>query len=246
MTLIYLSVAFLLGIVSAGLLGVTWPLEGLLLAALVPVAALILWRYERRGRLLFICGVLFLLGIVRYQVAQSALGDALSRHHDVTPVTLRGIVSAPPDVRDRSTDLRIEVSAVKNQNEWTAANGTVLARLPRFTDFQYGDEVELSGVLHAPPVFGDFSYRDYLARQGIYSIMDRPRVTRLASGRGSPIYGALFALRDRAQAVIAQSLPEPQASLLMGILLGLDRGIPPDTVEAFNRTGTSHIIAISG
>ncbi len=244
--LVFLTAAFLAGIVCAGLIGAPLPNEYLLIAALVPLAALVLWWREPRGRWLFICGMLFLLGIARYQFAQSSSGDALTRYHGAAPVTLHGIVSAPPDVRDRATDVRVDVSRLKTSRGWTDASGTVLARLPRYEEFQYGDEVELSGVLHAPPVFGDFSYKDYLARQGVYSLMDRPRIARIASGQGNAFYAALFALRARAQVIIVQSLPEPQASLLSGILLGQDRGIPDETIEAFNRTGTSHIIAISG
>jgi competence protein ComEC len=41
-------------------------------------------------------------------------------------------------------------------------------------------------------------------------------------------------------------LPEPQASLLNGILLGDDSGLPADVQDEFRLTGTTHIIAISG
>jgi predicted membrane metal-binding protein len=50
----------------------------------------------------------------------------------------------------------------------------------------------------------------------------------------------------RAKNVIAQILPEPQASLLTGILLGDDSGIPKYVQDAFRTTGTSRLIAISG
>ncbi len=40
--------------------------------------------------------------------------------------------------------------------------------------------------------------------------------------------------------------PEPEASLLSGILLGIESGISPQVRQAFNATGTTHIIAISG
>jgi len=56
----------------------------------------------------------------------------------------------------------------------------------------------------------------------------------------------LYAFKARAKNVIAQILPEPQASLLTGILLGDDSGITHDVQDAFRATGTSHIIAISG
>jgi competence protein ComEC len=45
---------------------------------------------------------------------------------------------------------------------------------------------------------------------------------------------------------IQQILPQPQASLLSGILLGVDAGLPVVVQEDFRATGTTHIIAISG
>jgi competence protein ComEC len=244
--LLFLTAAFLAGIVCAAALGAPLPMEWLAAGAVVPAAALILWWGEARGRWLCLCGVLFLLGAWRYQTAQGGAGEMLSRYHDGAPVSLEGIVTTPPDVRDQSTNLRVEVTRLKTPEGWQEASGSVLALLPRYEAIAYGDQIELRGVLHAPPVFEDFSYEAYLAKQGIYSLMYRPRITRLATGQGNPFYAALFALREHAQATVEQSLPEPQASLLSGILLGQARGIPAETLDAFNRTGTSHIIAISG
>jgi hypothetical protein len=41
-------------------------------------------------------------------------------------------------------------------------------------------------------------------------------------------------------------LPEPQVSLLSGILLGIAAGLPAEAQEDFRVTGTSHAIAIGG
>jgi competence protein ComEC len=106
--------------------------------------------------------------------------------------------------------------------------------------------VRVTGELVAPPEFATFSYRDYLAQQGIYSMIDRPRVVVLGRDQGSPLLAAVYAFRDRARTVIARILPEPQASLLTGILLGDDNGLPQDVQDKFRRTGTTDIIAISG
>ncbi|NIV34463.1 MAG: ComEC family competence protein, partial [Anaerolineae bacterium] len=46
--------------------------------------------------------------------------------------------------------------------------------------------------------------------------------------------------------VLARLVPDPEASLLQGILLGIRSGIPEDLYEDYNTTGTSHIIVISG
>jgi len=50
------------------------------------------------------------------------------------------------------------------------------------------------------------------------------------------------------KSVIVQTLGvlEPQALLLMGILLGEDLGITHGVQDAFRATGPSYIIAISG
>jgi competence protein ComEC len=78
--------------------------------------------------------------------------------------------------------------------------------------------------------------------------MSRPRVTVLARDQGVAPLAWLFAFKVHAKNVIARTLgvPEPQASLLTGILLGDDSGIPKSVQDAFRTTGTSHIVAISG
>ena len=45
---------------------------------------------------------------------------------------------------------------------------------------------------------------------------------------------------------LAEVLPEPQASLAQGIVLGLRSNIPTGLKENFSRTGTAHLLAISG
>ena len=52
-------------------------------------------------------------------------------------------------------------------------------------------------------------YREYLARQGVYSIMFRPHVMVLARDQGFAPLGWLFAFKTHAKNVIAQVLPEP-------------------------------------
>jgi len=76
--------------------------------------------------------------------------------------------------------------------------------------------------------------------------MSRPRVTMLVRDQGFAPFERLYAFKARAKNVIAQILPGPQASLLTGILLGDDSGIPKSVQDAFRATGTSHVIAISG
>jgi competence protein ComEC len=76
--------------------------------------------------------------------------------------------------------------------------------------------------------------------------MSWPEVELISEGHGSIFYRAIYAIMGRAQTTINSLLPDPQAGLLSGILLGNDKGIPPDLAEEFRTTGLTHIISISG
>jgi competence protein ComEC len=56
----------------------------------------------------------------------------------------------------------------------------------------------------------------------------------------------LYAFRRRALETLKILFPEPESALLAGILLGEESAIPTALEDAFKRTGTAHIVAISG
>lgn len=53
-------------------------------------------------------------------------------------------------------------------------------------------------------------------------------------------------VRRRLQLIIQQALPEPHASLLAGMVLGIKRSLPPDLEVNLIRTGLLHIVVVSG
>jgi predicted membrane metal-binding protein len=68
----------------------------------------------------------------------------------------------------------------------------------------------------------------------------------LSRGGGSPAYRGLLAANARIQATTARILSEPEASLLTGILLGVESGIPDRVKDAFSTGGAMHAVAVSG
>jgi competence protein ComEC len=244
-TLIYLGIAWLAGIFLGSLLNL--PMFFLALVGLVPLVSLFLWRKNRWVGLASVCVLALLLGAWRYSSAIPHFDEStLAYYNDEGWVKLTGVVSGEPDVRDTYTNLRVAADSLALGDQEYAVTGAVLVRAPRYPEYRYGDRLEIEGLLETPPEFESFSYKDYLARQGIHSLVRRPRITLLATGQGNFFYARLYAFKSRAQATIAQMLPEPQASLLTGILLGVETGIPADLMADFSATGTTHIIAISG
>jgi len=194
------------------------------------------------------CGLFLLLGSIRYTLSLPDLSDPdhIAAYRDQGEVILWGRVVSEPDVRDTYTNLRLAVDRVRIEEKEHPVGGMVLVRAPRYPSYAYGDELEAEGRLETPPVFDDFSCRDYLARRGIHGMVGWPKITLLSRGGGSRVVRMLLAVKARIQATIARILPEPEASLLTGILLGVESGIPERVKDAFSTSGTMHVIAISG
>jgi competence protein ComEC len=157
-----------------------------------------------------------------------------------------GSLAEPPDERDTYANLRIAVSAIDTGDGDLSVSGLLLARVPPGADLHYGDVVRLRGHLETPPSDEGFSYRDYLARQGIHAYMPDGAVTLLPFEAGGALLRWVYGLKDAALERVYRIFPDPEASLLAGILLGVDNGLPADLQAAFKDTGTAHIIAISG
>jgi competence protein ComEC len=178
--------------------------------------------------------------------------DTVAYYNDRGTVQLLGVIVDAPDPRDTYTNLTVHVDQLRplesavTQIKPLEVEGKVLVQVPPGEDWAYGDRVQISGSLETPYDSADFSYREYLARKGIGSLMPYAAVSKLGSGSGSPIRAALYQLRERGYAALHQLFPSPESDLLAGILLGRDQGLSPQLEEAFQRTGTTHIIAISG
>ena len=186
------------------------------------------------------------LGSLRLELGREDLGSGhVAAANGRGAVTLVGRVVAEPDRRDRGTEYRLLLEVSPEAEPTTPRRGLLLVQAPRFPPFAYGDLLRVRGEPESPPVLEDFDYRAYLARKGIHSLMRRPRIERLAGG-GAAWRHALIALRQRGRAALAAGLPEPEAALATGILLGDDRGIPKPLAEAFRASNTTHVIAISG
>ena len=252
--LMWFSLVFLAGIVLGSLVSVSiWIWVGL---AFVFIVLAILSRILNLSSFLFLLQpfafILFIalaLGAARYQKTVPSF-DAFhiafynDRDYDLL---ITGTLIEPPDYRDSYTNLRLKVTAVDTgDSELPIKDSLILVRVPNNQTFQYGDILRLRGKLKTPPENEDFSYRDYLAAKNIHSYMTNAEVTVLPGNAGNPFFAMLYTFKERSLANIYRMYPDPESSLLAGILLGVDTGLTSELQQAFKNTGTAHIIAISG
>jgi competence protein ComEC len=190
------------------------------------------------------------LGGLRFQSAQPKWDKRFTGFYNDrgVPAEIEGLVVRPVDERDRYTLLTIRLEQLQLGGETLSQefDGLALARVASGGDWRYGDRIAVSGELETPPEDEQFSYRDYLARQGIYSYLQNAGARLLTREQGSRLLGWIYSLRQRALGSLYRAFPDPEAALLAGILLGVEAQIPEPVTEAFRDSGTSHIIAISG
>lgn len=244
MTLLYLTLAWTTGMVLAHVLGAPW--RPLLVVATLAAggAGACRRRPVARGAVLLMC--VAALGGARYGLAQPVIDAAHPAFYNGRTVTLRGRVIADPDVRGTTTHLVVAAEAIAVDGAWRPVRGRALVSVPSTPARAYGDRLHIVGRLETPPQLEGFDYRAYLAGSGIHSLLRYPQVTRLPPTERLLPLRPLIRLRHALRAQIARLLPDPEAGLLAGILLGLGHTLPGGLADAFRVTGLTHIIVISG
>jgi competence protein ComEC len=244
--LVLFALAWGFGILLAD--AVAFPAVWLLLPLPAALALYLGWggdRWARRGAMMLLA---LSLGAGRVMMTErQRAADTLPLYLGQEVATWVGVVIAEPARCGMSTCLRVAVEErIQSEQPPQPVSGKLLLTAPLYTPAVYGDRIRFNVDLKQPPASPNFSYRDYLARQGIFVQATSKTVTVISSGHANPILLCLSRAKAYAYTVVQELLPEPQGALLGGILLGIERDLPPDLVEAFRVTGTSHIVAISG
>jgi competence protein ComEC len=243
--LLYISVAWLAGTFTGSLIQVpAW----LLALALPLLICAIFMRSQRRLLITTAFCLLALVGsAVRYQSSiQTVDYTSLQFYNGRGTVTVHGTISDSPETRTASMQFHFAADAIRVENRTTAVQGNLLVRLPFYRQFKYGEELQLTGKLETAPQFDGFDYRNYLANQGIYSVMDYPQAVVLKSDAGLNPLSMVYYLRSKLADSLSVCIAEPQSSLAQAIVLGLRGSLPESMVQSFYQTGTTHLIAISG
>ncbi len=117
----------------------------------------------------------------------------------------------------------------------------VAATLPRYPPVIPGDRVVLDGTIRPRPAS---PYGEYLARIGAVGTITA-RSMEVAPAPAD-LGGQLERVRRGAADALTRVLPEPEAGLAAGILIGLRDRVDRELAAAFTTAGVSHVVAISG
>jgi len=201
----------------------------------------------------------FCLGWFLCQAQKELQGDHVyhvAKYYRDGPVEVKGLVISNVTRKDSlqgvKTSFVLDVQAIKFPWGWHKKTGQILVDIFGATNINYGDIVKFSGKLHKPYEFaktGRFSYREYLNRQSIkliLSVKKNAPVEILKRNQGSRFKANVFRLREYLKKKFTDNLTENESGLMCAILLGDRSNIPVHIRELFVKTGTAHILAISG
>ncbi len=239
-------------------LGARWDISlgALALFTLASIMLVALFALTRRSVLPALALTALILGLLRAGSVEPP-GAELKPYHDMPQAEVQGVVTDDPTGSGTVLTFRLSVERLHSDSRspWAEVSGDVrvTARAPaalagsREAPFiRYGDRLILIGSLEAPQHFGAFDFPAYLEGQGIGSVMRFPNAELIESGGGRPFYRWLYYLRRDMARAISAVIPEPQASFGQAILLGIRDNLPDSLSEDFRRSGTAHLIAISG
>jgi competence protein ComEC len=163
-------------------------------------------------------------------------------------------ITAETVYRKEKTTFLLNADHYNTGEKWETTRGLVMVNVysDKKPSFDFGDEVILQGALSKITGLknpGTFDYPKYLAIRGIYSVLkvkDFDVVKKLGSGNSFNIRSLAYKLRRFIRDSLDRHLDGAYAAFMKAILIGDRAGLPPDLKDSFVKTGTVHILAISG
>jgi len=233
-----------------------WVVGLLVAAAGIPISwtvglfllvAVFAWRWRFATPWTFL-----LLGLLAVPLAMLRFNGYAKqqRDQDLAGFVLRSTVRMQGTVLDNSipygtgAEFPFEVHQRERGGSWLPTDGTVMVRTVGSVSYQPGDELEVDGVL-MPPDPQLPPYLSPLRQEQFLAVVNRPQILPLPGGDRS-LSTVLARLRGNAALVLDRAIPEPAAGLARGITLGERRTLDPTLTDDFNRTNTSHILAVDG
>jgi ComEC/Rec2-related protein len=181
---------------------------------------------------LFVISVLFFgAGFARGHLYQLKLSDYNQFYGQ--KVQISGKIVDDPIYREEKGDLEFNIEQVKisfdnPEDKPIKVVGKVRVRTLQMLSVHRGDEITASGKMTKP--LGN--------RQGSISFANVSSITKHLI--------LVERLRQLFFKAIYSNLAEPEASLGLGFLLGTRNSLPDEFNEKLNRTGLTHIVAVSG
>lgn len=207
------------------------------------------------GNTLFFSVLVFAAGVgmLRFDATEIFRSNVLETRIS-SYIIAEGTVSDEPDARENTAHLVVRLDVLEEGESGKIIldpDEKILVITELYPRWNYGDRVRVAGTLIVPESFvtktgREFDYAGFLAKDGIRYEMIRPHLERIGLRAGDPVRSILFTAKNAFMTRIQNILPEPQSSLLGGILLGAKESLGSALLDDFRVVGLIHIVVLSG
>ncbi|MEN6507408.1 MAG: DNA internalization-related competence protein ComEC/Rec2 [Smithella sp.] len=207
-----------------------------------------------RTTFLLMIGLMLIAGLFNAQRQQYL---SQNNHHIVHQAkqgkqTIEGIVTATDQISADKYSLIVRCRRILKNHSYSPVSGLIRLTIPSHLNFRYGDFIRFHTSIKRIHSFhnpGSFDYERYLNRQGIYVagfIADSAGIVLIRHNTASGIKLQLETFRSYLKHLIYANAPSPEREILEAMIIGNQKAIPTDVRDNFAKTGTSHILSISG
>lgn len=219
--------------------------------------AFFMYSFFPRSRVPFIIP----LGILIFTIA---LGQANLKYHSHPANDIAGYIGLKKEIRffgeidkwpvlkRHRTQIICRVDSIVIDSRLQSAYGLVLVQIQReTTSYSLGDRISFSGRLNLPSggnYPGRFDYSRYLQTKGISGVVYIGNPARISTDEQKRNFAghSINSIRHWILDCFYTNMRELPAALASGFLVGETHDIPPEIYKAFRRTGTMHLLAVSG
>jgi len=163
-------------------------------------------------------------------------------------------VNNEPIVKNGLVRFTADVKFTINKGRQSAVNGTLLMAIKdsAANAIYYGDELLIPAKYNPiePPYNpGEFNYKKYLANQNIhYQAFLYPKQYKvIAQNTGNPVIAYSLRLRQRLVEKFKRNMHDTSAiAVASTLILGYKADLSNDVLQAYSKTGTIHVLSVSG
>ncbi|MFH2138859.1 MAG: ComEC/Rec2 family competence protein [Candidatus Omnitrophota bacterium] len=250
--LVVVCISIICGIVAASFVSLNvWFSFACLIAAFISLFVNLEDKITFRFSLILCC---FYLGYCHFLIAQILPNNHIAK---ITPhkgkfVSVKGLVISAPVKKKNKTIFIVKTEKIVIDNKDFPIQGNLLVNFFKKEKINDQDRITVSGTLYKPynfPNSGRFRYREFLKRKGIYSILSvgkQGKITVEQSKQNNSIKTIILSLKSKVKQMINVHLSENAGKIMSAMILGDREDVPRFINTALQRTGTVHILAVSG
>lgn len=174
-----------------------------------------------------------------YILAKSHISHFISYKNE-TIFTVRGFINNQPQLKDNRFSFMFVVRELEFNRSHYNTCGEILVHLKGIRNLAYGEALILRGSIHKP-------YKLYGLKAAAVMYVTTPvAVVRLNENYGWPIKRFAFFLKEKIEKIIYRRISLLAASIVDAMILGEKKNIPSIIYDSMIKSGTVHILVVSG